>query len=104
MNILTTVFLGDFGAKVWYPNSVLAIKPITNYYRSPDMTDMFEFYIAATTPAERIGRLKEAIGRYELNLCWVIFHTLKFKLFNEVCYYSHPAYHVIVYYINILIQ
>lgn len=64
MNILTTVFLGDFGAKVWYPNSVLAIKPITNYYRSPDMTDMFEFYIAATTPAERIGRLKEAIGRY----------------------------------------
>ncbi|KAG0610640.1 hypothetical protein M758_7G080700 [Ceratodon purpureus] len=64
MNILTTVFLGDFNAKVWYPNSVLATKPITNYYRSPDMGDVFEFFIDATTTAEKIGRLKEGIGRY----------------------------------------
>nr|XP_024379968.1 mechanosensitive ion channel protein 5-like isoform X2 [Physcomitrium patens] len=64
MNILTTVFLGDFNAKVWYPNSVLASKPITNYYRSPDMGDMFEFFIATSTTAEKIGRLKEHIGRY----------------------------------------
>jgi len=63
MNILTTVFLGDFNAKVWYPNAVLATKPITNYYRSPDMGDMFKFFIAATTTAEKIGRLKESIGR-----------------------------------------
>ena len=64
MNILTTVFLGDFNAKVWYPNAVLATKPITNYYRSPDMGDVFEFFVDATTTAEKIGRLKEAIGRW----------------------------------------
>lgn len=69
MNILTTVFLGDFNAKVWYPNSVLATKPITNYYRSPEMGDVFEFFIDATTTADKIGRLKEAIGR------WVFFHS-----------------------------
>lgn len=64
MNILTTVFLGDFNAKVWYPNSVLATKPISNYYRSPDMGDMFKFFISSATPAEKIGRLREFIGRY----------------------------------------
>lgn len=72
MNILTTVFLGDFNAKVWYPNSVLATKPITNYYRSPDMGDMFEFFIDITTTAEMIGKLKDGIGRW-------VFH------FRRVC-------------------
>ncbi|KAK8277643.1 hypothetical protein V6Z12_D10G284700 [Gossypium hirsutum] len=37
MNILTTVFLKLDNEKVYYPNSVLATKPISNSYRSPDI-------------------------------------------------------------------
>lgn len=67
------------------------------------MIDMFEFYIVVIILVERIGCLKEVIGRYEFNFCWVIFYMFKFKLFNEVCYYLYLVYYVIVYYINILI-
>ena len=63
MNILTTVFLKLNNEKVYYPNSVLATKPISNYYRSPDMSDTVEFSIDFMTPVERIGALKEKIKR-----------------------------------------
>ena len=63
MNILTTVFLKLNNEKVYYPNSVLATKPITNYYRSPDMGDTVEFSIGFETPVERIGAMKEQIKR-----------------------------------------
>ncbi|KAH1244627.1 Mechanosensitive ion channel protein 10 [Glycine max] len=64
MNILTTVFLKLNNEKVYYPNSVLATKPISNYYRSPDMGDRVDFSIDFMTPAEKIGALKEKIKRY----------------------------------------
>ena len=64
MNILTTVFLGDANAKVWFPNSVLATKPISNFYRSPDMGDCFEFIVSASTTADKIGLLKSRIEKY----------------------------------------
>ncbi|XP_038897085.1 mechanosensitive ion channel protein 10-like [Benincasa hispida] len=64
MNILTTVFLKLNNEKVYYPNSVLATKPITNYYRSPNMFDTIEFSISFATPLERIGAMKEKIKRY----------------------------------------
>ncbi|KAK8351565.1 hypothetical protein V6Z12_A05G041400 [Gossypium hirsutum] len=63
MNILTTVFLKLDNEKVYYPNSVLATKPISNYYRSPDMGDTIEFSIDFLTPAKTIGRLKEEIKK-----------------------------------------
>ncbi|CAN4076730.1 unnamed protein product [Withania somnifera] len=64
MNILTTVFLRFDNEKIFYPNSVLAIKPISNFYRSPDMGDSFEFSIDYRTPLEKIGTLKERIKKY----------------------------------------
>ncbi|KAK2445826.1 mechanosensitive ion channel protein [Trifolium repens] len=64
MNIMTTVFLKLNNEKVYYPNFVLATKPISNYYRSPNMVDGVEFSIDFTTPAEKIGALKEKIQRY----------------------------------------
>lgn len=64
MNILTTVFLKANNEKVYYPNSVLATKPISNYYRSPDMVDNVDFSIDFMTPAEKIGALKENIKRF----------------------------------------
>ncbi|KAI3468074.1 hypothetical protein Pfo_024737 [Paulownia fortunei] len=64
MNILTTVFLKFDNEKIYYPNSVLATKPISNFYRSPDMGDSLEFSIDFKTPLEKIGTLKEKIRKY----------------------------------------
>ncbi|KAK6118332.1 hypothetical protein DH2020_047903 [Rehmannia glutinosa] len=64
MNILTTVFLKFDNEKIYYPNSVLATKPISNFYRSPDMGDSLEFCIDFKTPMEKIGSLKEKIKKY----------------------------------------
>ncbi|XP_055811568.1 mechanosensitive ion channel protein 6-like [Solanum dulcamara] len=64
MNILTTVFLRYDNQKIIYPNSVLSTKPISNYYRSPDMGDSVDFCIHISTPTEKIAMMKEKITRY----------------------------------------
>ncbi|CAN6481607.1 unnamed protein product [Victoria cruziana] len=64
MNILTTVFLRYDNQKITYPNSVLSTKPISNFYRSPDMGDAIDFCIHLATPAEKIANLKERIKSY----------------------------------------
>ncbi|XVE70850.1 hypothetical protein DITRI_Ditri10aG0103700 [Diplodiscus trichospermus] len=80
MNILTTVFLKLDNEKVYYPNSVLATKPISNYYRSPDMGDTIEFTIDFMTPAKIIGRLKEEIKKHlETNTLWHPNHLVLVK-------------------------
>lgn len=63
MNILTTVFLRYDNQKIIIPNSVLATKAISNYYRSPDMGDAVEFFIHIATPAEKIAVIKQRITR-----------------------------------------
>lgn len=63
MNILNTVFLKLDNEKVYYPNSVLSTKPISNYYRSPDMGDTVEFSIDFKTPIAKIGLLRERIEK-----------------------------------------
>ncbi|KAL2487059.1 Mechanosensitive ion channel protein 10 [Abeliophyllum distichum] len=64
MNILTTVFLRFDNEKIYYPNSILATKPISNFFRSPDMGDSLEFCIDFKTPLAKIGALKEKIKKY----------------------------------------
>ncbi|XP_071700522.1 mechanosensitive ion channel protein 8-like [Rutidosis leptorrhynchoides] len=64
MNILTTVFLRHDNQKITYPNSVLATKPIGNYYRSPDMGDAIDFCINVSTPVEKVALMKERIKSY----------------------------------------
>ncbi|CAO2817594.1 unnamed protein product [Amaranthus hypochondriacus] len=64
MNILTTVFLRYDNQKIIYPNSVLATKPISNYYRSPDMGDAIDFCVHVSTPIEKLSLMKERITRY----------------------------------------
>ncbi|XP_010519830.1 PREDICTED: mechanosensitive ion channel protein 10-like isoform X2 [Tarenaya hassleriana] len=64
MNLLTTVFLKLDNEKVFYPNAVLATKPISNYYRSPEMGETVEFSIAFSTPVEKIASLRERIAVY----------------------------------------
>ncbi|KAK6248746.1 hypothetical protein QUC31_020311 [Theobroma cacao] len=64
MNILTTVFLRYDNEKIFYPNSVLATKPISNFYRSPEMGDSVEFTVDVSTSVEQIGALKAKIKEY----------------------------------------
>ncbi|KAK8602438.1 hypothetical protein V6N12_052245 [Hibiscus sabdariffa] len=64
INIFTTAFLKFNNEKVYYPNSVLFSKPISNYYRSPDMGETIEFCIDSRTPVETVGRLKEKIRNH----------------------------------------
>lgn len=64
MNILTTVFLRYDNEKIFYPNSVLLTKPISNFYRSPDMSDSVEFAVDVSTLIESIGALKARIKTY----------------------------------------
>ncbi|XP_050220244.1 mechanosensitive ion channel protein 10-like [Mercurialis annua] len=64
MNILTTVFLKLDNEKVYYPNAVLAKKPISNFYRSPAMGDTVEFSIDFETPTKKIRLLKDEIKHY----------------------------------------
>ncbi|XP_074269346.1 mechanosensitive ion channel protein 10-like [Silene latifolia] len=64
MNILTTVFLRYDNEKIFYPNSVLSTKPISNFYRSPEMSDAVEFSVDFSTTAETISVLKARIKEY----------------------------------------
>ncbi|XP_057438307.1 mechanosensitive ion channel protein 10-like [Lotus japonicus] len=64
MNILTTVFLRYDNEKIFYPNSVLSTKPISNFYRSPEMCDTVEFAVDFSTSIERIGALKAKLKAY----------------------------------------
>lgn len=64
MNILTTVFLRFDKEKIYYPNSVLSTKPISNFYRSPDMLDAVDFTIDSSTSMDNINLLKKAIQAY----------------------------------------
>ncbi|XP_056691621.1 mechanosensitive ion channel protein 10-like [Spinacia oleracea] len=64
MNILTTLFLRYDNEKISYPNSVLATKPISNFYRSPEMNDSVEFAINFSTTVEAIAALKDRIKSY----------------------------------------
>lgn len=61
MNILTTVFLKFDNEKIYYPNAVLATKPISNFYRSPDMGDTIDFSVGVSTSILKIGALKSRI-------------------------------------------
>ncbi|KAH7278299.1 hypothetical protein KP509_38G034800 [Ceratopteris richardii] len=64
MKILTTVFLKPDNEKVYYPNSVLATKCISNLYRSPDMMEFLQYSVHISTPTEKINTFKEKLTEY----------------------------------------
>ncbi|GJW75071.1 mechanosensitive ion channel protein 6-like protein [Tanacetum coccineum] len=61
MNILTTVFLKWDNEKVYFPNSTLSTRAISNHYRSPDMWDSVDFFIHITTPPDKLAVMKQRI-------------------------------------------
>lgn len=81
MNILTTIFLKNDNEKVYYPNSVLSTKAISNFYRSPNMYDTINFTIDVSTSIERIGALKSRIKGYidSKPTHWCPIHTVNLK-------------------------
>ncbi|KAF7142869.1 hypothetical protein RHSIM_Rhsim05G0012400 [Rhododendron simsii] len=86
MNILTTIFLRYDNEKISYPNSVLATKPISNFYRSPEMSDRVEFAIGLSTSAESIVALKAKIKAYleSKPQHWRPNHSVQVKDIEEV--------------------
>ncbi|PPD95702.1 hypothetical protein GOBAR_AA37605 [Gossypium barbadense] len=90
MNILTTVFLRYDNEKIFYPNSVLATKPISNFYRSPEMSDSVEFTVDVSTSIEQIGELKAKIKEYvktQLSLIVQLCNTVLIWACNVVIRY-----------------
>ncbi|GAB4834814.1 hypothetical protein Ancab_033082 [Ancistrocladus abbreviatus] len=106
MNILTTVFLRYDMEKIYYPNAVLLTKPISNFYRSPEMCDSVDFTIAASTPTETIIAFKIAIQSYieskpkhwnpkhavivkaiedphKMKMCLAVLHTINHQNYGE---------------------
>ncbi|PAN25267.1 hypothetical protein PAHAL_4G287900 [Panicum hallii] len=81
MNILTTVFLKNDNEKVYYPNSVLSTKAISNFYRSPNMYETIDFAIDVSTSIESIGALKSKIKGYleSKPTHWHPVHTVNLK-------------------------
>ncbi|XP_072955500.1 mechanosensitive ion channel protein 6-like [Typha angustifolia] len=67
MNIMTTIFLRYDNLKIYYPNSVLSGKAISNFYRSPDMGESIDFCIHVATPVEKLAIMKERIIRFMEN-------------------------------------
>lgn len=64
MGILTTTFVRYDGEKIYYPNSVLATKPISNFNRSDEMGDSVEFTVDFSTSVDSIAELKEKVKTY----------------------------------------
>ncbi|XP_073276160.1 mechanosensitive ion channel protein 10-like [Primulina huaijiensis] len=64
MDIFTTIFLKADNEKVYYPNAVLATKPISNFNRSPEMGDSVDFALDFSTSVEKIAELKAKIKAY----------------------------------------
>ncbi|CAI0439269.1 unnamed protein product [Linum tenue] len=52
------------GVQIYYPNSVLLTKPISNFYRSPEMSDAVNFSVDISTSMDTIHALKKAIQIY----------------------------------------
>ncbi|KAL4569664.1 hypothetical protein LXL04_025306 [Taraxacum kok-saghyz] len=61
MNILTTVFLKWDNEKVYFPNSILSTRAISNHFRSPDMWDSIDFFIHIATPSDKLVVMKQRI-------------------------------------------
>ncbi|GLT60730.1 hypothetical protein SLA2020_334850 [Shorea laevis] len=61
IGILNTIFLGQDNEKIIIPNSVLASKPICNFYLSPDMEDEIGFCVPIATPEEKIDMMEQKI-------------------------------------------
>ncbi|CAN6872017.1 unnamed protein product, partial [Brassica oleracea] len=91
IDLLTTKFLKLDNEKVFYPNATLISKPISNYYRSPDMGDPLytkreALYLVQNTQnwyPEFLLFVQAIENVNKLNLNLVVTHTMNFQNFGE---------------------
>ncbi|KAI6679709.1 hypothetical protein NL676_033590 [Syzygium grande] len=86
MGILTTTFVRYDGEKIYYPNSVLATKPISNFNRSDEMGDSVEFTVDFSTSVDSIAELKEKVKTYLKSKpdYWIEEHSIVVKEIEDV--------------------
>ncbi|CDP03111.1 unnamed protein product [Coffea canephora] len=86
MNILTTIFLRYDNQMIYYPNSILATKPITNFNRSPPLGDSVEFSVDFSTSVESIAALKAKLKGYLESKPeqWQPSHSVQIKEIEDV--------------------
>ncbi|XP_056166700.1 mechanosensitive ion channel protein 10-like [Syzygium oleosum] len=86
MEILTTTFVRYDGEKIYYPNSVLATKPISNFNRSDKMGDSVEFTVDFSTSVNSIAELKEKVKTYLESKpeYWMEAHSIVVKEIEDV--------------------
>ncbi|XP_065850937.1 mechanosensitive ion channel protein 10-like [Euphorbia lathyris] len=86
MDILTSTFLRYDNEKIYYPNVVLASKPISNLYRSPPMSETVEFDISLHTPKQTMEKLRESIKTYLVKnpRWWLPDHSLRMNEIEDV--------------------
>ncbi|KMZ75438.1 Mechanosensitive ion channel family protein [Zostera marina] len=94
MNILNTVFLRFDNEKIYYPNAVLSTKPISNFFRSPDMQDSVNFSIGFFTSVEKIATFKSRIKSYleSKPMLWHPNHSVVIKDMEDVNKISMTLY------------
>ncbi|CAA2957238.1 mechanosensitive ion channel 10-like [Olea europaea subsp. europaea] len=83
MNLLTTVFLKFDNEKTYYPNSVLATKPISNFYRSPDMGDSYLEKNPQEWHPNHSVVVKEIENMNKIKMALFFNHTMNFQDFSE---------------------
>jgi small-conductance mechanosensitive channel len=65
MQLLTTILLSTSdNSKVYISNAKLAQAEIINQYRSPDMIEVLEFQVLASTPGDKIYALRNQVARF----------------------------------------
>ncbi|KAL3532675.1 hypothetical protein ACH5RR_006196 [Cinchona calisaya] len=86
MNILTTIFLRYDNQMIYYPNSILATKPVTNFNRSPPLGDSVEFSVDFSTSVASIAALKAKIKGYVESKSehWQPSHSVQIKEIEDM--------------------
>lgn len=64
MQLLSTILLATDNSKVFYSNNQLALKIISNYYRSPDQIELIDLALGWGTPTKKIEDMKACILRF----------------------------------------
>ncbi|GAQ90635.1 mechanosensitive channel of small conductance [Klebsormidium nitens] len=64
MQLLSTILLAADNSKVYYSNNQLALKVISNYYRSPDQIELIDLALGWGTPQKKIEEMRACILRF----------------------------------------
>jgi small-conductance mechanosensitive channel len=64
MQLLSTIVLAADNSKVYFNNNQLALKVISNYYRSPDQIELIDLALGWGTPSNKIDDIRACVLRF----------------------------------------